>query len=368
MNEFIKQGIIAIATIPVAYLLLRIIFRKSIMFTFSFYIVLFILFISYTSYFKPLLQGWQSFIVTVINITIGFIVFSYLNKLLRKPLDEAIKQANHLANGEININIEKSELKNELGVLTNSLFNLKSQLMTIITDTHKSINKFEELAKQLKTTSIHVTSGINEQASSLEELSSTMEEMASNIASNNLNSQKASQYASETQEEVIAVHDASMKSLTAVSAIAQQINMITDIAFQTNILSLNAAVEAANAGANGKGFSVVAAEVRKLADKSKEVAASISKEAENSLQLTNFVGDRFEEVVPKIEKSTESIHEISSAGLQQNAGIEQMNEAMQIISQKANGATFVADQMMNNSTDIEDEVKILKKNISYFKV
>lgn len=368
MNEFVKQGLVALATMPVAYLLLKLIFRKSIMFTFSFYIVIFILFVSYTSYFKSSVEGWQSLMITLLNITVGFFVFSYLNKILRKPLDEAIEQANELAKGELNVQIEKSMKKNELGILTNSLFNLKTQLLNIISDTNNSMTKFEDLAYQLRKVSENVSSGINEQASSLEEISSTMEEMASNIANNNVNSQRASKYASETQQEIKDVHEAASKSLHAVTSITEQINMISDIALQTNILSLNAAVEAANAGASGKGFSVVAAEVRKLAEKSKEVATSISNEAENSLQMTKYAGERFSDVLPKIQKSTDSIQEISSANLQQNAGVEQINEVMQTLSQKAQGALMISDQMLNNSSDIESEMQKLRNTISYFKV
>nr|WP_321452819.1 methyl-accepting chemotaxis protein [uncultured Carboxylicivirga sp.] len=368
MNEIVKQGLLALATIPLAYLLLRLIFRGSIMFKFSFYTVVLSIFVGFTSYFKFELEGWHELLITLLNVTVGFFVFLRLNKLLRQPLDKAVYQANLLAHGDLHVEIEQIKAKNELGVLSNSLYYLKTQLTTIISNTNQSVLKFENLANQLKVTSEHITSGISEQASSLEEISSTMEEMASNIASNNTNSQRASQYAKETQKEVKVVHEAATKSLKAVSLIADQINMISEIAMQTNILSLNAAVEAANAGNYGKGFSVVATEVRKLADKSRQVANSISSEAENSLELTHFLGERFDDVVPKIQKSTESIHEISAASLQQNVGVEQMNETIQNLSHKAQGATMVADKMLLNSTEIEAEMQNLRETISYFKV
>ena len=97
MNEFVRQAIIVVLCAPIAYLILRLIFKKSIMFTFSFYVILYVLYITYMSVLIGKIGGYTMYWVTPLNFAVGALVFAYINKILRKPLEESILKVNELS-------------------------------------------------------------------------------------------------------------------------------------------------------------------------------------------------------------------------------------------------------------------------------
>jgi methyl-accepting chemotaxis protein len=367
MNEFLQQGLISLGALPIAYLLLRLIFKKSIMFRFSLYTVFYVLFVSYTSYFESHLGTLWSIAITVMNIGVGFIVFQHINKILRKPLDKTILQLKELSNGNLAVTTQPDTSSNELGILANSTHTLKTKLLEIMGEISHNAANLSKVSEQLNATSQGISQGTNEQASSLEEISSTMEEMASNISNNTTNARHTATYSIEMANEINEVKEAAQKSLQAVITISEQIQLIKDIAFQTNILSLNAAVEAANAGEHGRGFSVVAAEVKKLADKSKTTAELIERLSNDSLKITQYAGQLFKQVVPKVEKTNALIQEISAASLEQSSGVEQVNGALQGISQGSQQGATISEEMSANAEELTEQANSLKQTISYFR-
>ncbi|HAN19110.1 MAG: hypothetical protein A2X13_02550 [Bacteroidetes bacterium GWC2_33_15] len=368
MNEYLRQAIIIIGCAPFAYIVLKLIFKKSIMFTFSFYVVLFVLYVSYMSILIGKLGGNTLLWVTPINFLIGAFVFMYINKVLRKPLENAISQLKELSEGNLNINVEKSESENELGVLNNSLLQLSGVLKKIIIDLKNNADNLVSASQQMNSASQELSQGANEQASSIEEVSSTMEQVSSNIEQNTKSAQQTEKVSLEANTQLKDVAEKAKEAIDANKNIADKITIINDIAFQTNLLALNAAVEAARAGEHGKGFAVVAAEVRKLAENSKVAAEQIVNLAHTALKMTQTAGEVMIDTIPKIEKTSKLVQEIAAASIEQNNGVSQVNNTIQQLNNITQQNASSSEELATTAEELSGQAEQLMDIIAFFNV
>lgn len=367
MNDFVRQGLIVLGCTPFAYVILKLIFKKSIMFTFSFYVVVYVLFVSYMSILIGKLGGYTMYWVIPINFLVGTIVFIRINILLRKPLEKSISQLQELSDGNLNLEVIQSESQNELGILNNSLFQLKHVLKKIISDVKYNAENLVSASQQMSSSSENLSQGATEQASSIEEISATMEEVSSNIMQNTENAKETEKVSKEANDRLKGVSEKAKEAIEANKNIADKITIINDIAFQTNILALNAAVEAARAGEHGKGFAVVASEVRKLAENSKIAADQIVNLANSALKITRETGQVMIDTIPKIENTSLLIQEISTASIEQNNGAVQVNNALQQLNNITQQNAASSEELATTAEQLAGQAEQLKEIISFFK-
>jgi len=252
-------------------------------------------------------------------------------------------------------NIEKGGV---FEILANDINKLRDAVTQMLQNSLTNGLELQTEASTLKQAVESLSTASNQQAASLEETAAAMEEMTSNVQNNVAKSNDMALMATQTDSAakdgaVLASRTASAMTeiQSATNSINDAVAIIENIAFQTNILSLNAAVEAATAGDAGKGFAVVAQEVRNLANRSadaaKEIKAMASQAAHKSNEGMNIATELtrgFEVIADKIAQTASMVQDVSNANREQMQGIGQINTAVTQLDQMTQENAKVAAQ------------------------
>ncbi len=319
-------------------------------------------------FFKSIRSSIISKIIIVL-ISLAFAVFTgiYISRSITRPLAKGIEFAQKMAKGDLTAEIEINQ-KDEIGILAENLTAMSTKIREMITHISTTAENLVSASLELSSTSQLVSQGASEQASSGEEVSAAIEQMAANIEQNKENASQTEKIAVIAESDIVKGSSKVIETVDAMSEIARKISIVGDIAFQTNILALNAAVEAARAGEHGRGFGVVATEVGKLAERSKAAAFEIDQLTKASVLSAEEAGKLMTEIVPEIQKTSELIQEISAANVEQSAGANQINMAIQqlnIVTQQ-NAAT--SEELATNATELLAQAEQLQDIISFFKL
>lgn len=305
-------------------------------------------------------------VVGIIGIFIlSLIIYLQSNQIIN-PIFGAVKVANTISQGDLtsDITIDRDD---EIGTLQTSLKSMQNRLTEMVYEFQNTSTNIADTSSQLNATAQQISSGASELASSTEELSSTMEEMVSNIEQSSHHSLEVEKIASQVAEDATKVKDASEESMASIKDIAEKIQIINDIAFQTNLLALNAAVEAARAGEHGKGFAVVAAEVRRLAERSRNAAEEINQLSTTSVNITDKATTLLNIIIPKIQKTSELILEISHSNKEQREGSEQVNQTTQQLNTITQQNASVSEEMASSSEEMAAQAEKLIEIANSFK-
>jgi len=306
-----------------------------------------------------------------------------LNGMLNE-LDKNMSSIKTISNSYANNNYKEeinipSGLKAEMLDVMNSINILGKTLSDSARSNLENGQSLGNNSTTMKSSMENLTSKANEQAASLNATSSTVEKITTITRENTSNATQMSSLGQSVKESALSGEKLASKTASAmdeinvkVSSINEAITIIDQIAFQTNILSLNAAVEAATAGEAGKGFAVVAQEVRNLASRSAEAAKEIKDLVEDAngktregKESSDAMIQGFNSLNENLEKTIQIIENVSSSSQEQMNGIEQINDAINMIDRvtqdKANEVTKI-NEISNQISSMADNLLNDAKN------
>ncbi len=281
------------------------------------------------------------------------------------PMQKGVEFAKILASGDLTATIDVHQ-KDEIGMLAEALREMVDRLRGIVSDIKMASDNVASGSQEMSSSSQEMSQGASEQAAAAEEASSSMEEMTANIRQNAENAMETEKIALKAAQDAESGGQAVNETVKAMRTITEKILIVEEIARQTHMLSLNATIEAARAQDYGKGFGVVASEVRQLAERSRTAATEISSLASSSIAVAEKAGDMLRELVPGIQKTAELVQEITAASNEQRRGTDQINTAIQQLDQVIQQNASVSEEMASTSEELSAQAQYLLATVEFF--
>lgn len=301
----------------------------------------------------------------------------YIARGMTKPIEKAALMAQQIAAGNLLLDIqpEQTNSSHETGHLYFCLDLMRKGLTAIAGDTHSGIKASKQVAEELDSDNQLLAERTRNQADSLQQTAASMEELTVTVQQNADNARQATQLAEQSMstarqggKDVQQLIDTMQDIHQSSRKIADIVELIEGIAFQTNILALNAAVESARAGEAGRGFAVVAGEVRSLAQRSSQAAGEIKILIEESVSRMNtgvnqatHAGHTVQTIVDSVQHVNDIIGEISIASEEQATGLHQIHMAISQIDDVTQQNTALVNNLSKTAgllathTDVLDQ-------------
>ncbi|MCR5481272.1 MAG: HAMP domain-containing protein [Clostridia bacterium] len=301
---------------------------------------------------------------------------------LKATISEINFVLGRIAAGDLTVTIADKYFKGDFTEIKEALDEILSNLTDMIRNLNEASDQVATGSKQLSEASQTLADGATRQASAVHQLSSSITSIAEKTKQNAIDASSASSLTQQVKAGAeignMQMQDMlqSMEEINESSVnISSIIKVIQDIAFQTNILALNAAVEAVRAGEHGKGFSVVAEEVRSLAARSADAAKDTTELIEGSIKkvgagmdIARETAHALAEILKGVENATELIAGIASASNEQASSVHEINKGIDDVAHVIQRISSTAEESASSSEELYGQADSLRKMVSEFKV
>ncbi|MBK5971088.1 MULTISPECIES: CHASE3 domain-containing protein [Thiorhodovibrio] len=304
---------------------------------------------------------------TLLAVIIGVAIAVLLTRIIMKQLgsEPAVIAdiTRRVADGDLAVKFDETNLQ---GVYKD-MFAMVERLRQIVGEVRVGADNLSSASSEVSSTAQALSQGATEQAASVEQTTASIEQLNSSVQQNTENARVTNGIANSSADEARRGGEAVKRTVDAMKEIAGKIGLIEDIAYKTNLLALNAAIEAARAGEHGKGFTVVAAEVRKLAENSGVTAQQINQLATGSVSIAEEAGKLLNHMVPNIVKTADLIEEITAASGEQASGIGQINDAMSQLDKATQQNASSSEELAATAEELSGQASQLQETMAFFR-
>ena len=285
--------------------------------------------------------------------------------LLIEATNAITQLAEEMAAGNLTVEVE---YRSEQDILMQALKMMLMKLNEVVLNVKDAANQVAASSQKMHVSSEEMAQGASQQASATEEVSASMVEMAANIQHNAENALQTENIALQSAQYAEASGKVVAETVEAMQQITTKIAIIQEIAEQTQLLSLNAAILAAQAREHGRGFSVVASEIRNLSDMTRTAAHEINKLTHSSLSVAKNAGEMLARLVPDIHKTATLVQEISAASTEQRLGTEQINTAIQLLDQVTQQNVMIDQDVAVAAQELAAQSEQLRNTMKFFRI
>ena len=307
--------------------------------------------------------------LSILTILALYLTLRFITKrVVLTPIAQANTFAKDFSEGKLYSNgIDNIDSNNEFGELKRNMQDMRSKLANVLNNIKTSAQEINNGSGSLTSLMRKLEDGAQTQAVSTEEISASIEEISSSIQQINKNAIDASEISNEVSADISRIAQFSQTTLNTIENVINKIKVINDITQRTDLLAINASVEAARSGKAGDGFQQVASEIRKLAEVCQSASAEINTSSAQSLKVTQFAVSLISSMEPNVKENARMVSEISSSCESQIELTETMTEPIQQLVTVTAHNSNNAEELSQYVESLNETCKKLVESVEFFK-